>query len=145
MSEQKKAKRGPFKKFFYRGYEVHQLVDLGQTEMKALFHARARRHFKTRKKPWTNKFLQRLIKAKKKAAPGTKPEIIKTHLRNMIIRPEMVASLVGVYNGKGYILVEIKPDMVGHYLGEFALTYQPVKHGRPGTGNVLQNRFIPIK
>jgi small subunit ribosomal protein S15e len=28
--------------------------------------------------------------------------------------------------------VEIKPEMVGHYLGEFSVSYKPVKHGRPG-------------
>lgn len=28
--------------------------------------------------------------------------------------------------------VEIKPEMTGHYLGEFSCSYRPVKHGRPG-------------
>lgn len=44
--------------------------------------------------------------------------------------PEMVASQVGVYNGLGYTLVEIKPDMIGHYLGEFSITYKPCRHGK---------------
>mmetsp|Transcript_21847 Transcript_21847/g.38752 ORF Transcript_21847/g.38752 Transcript_21847/m.38752 type:complete len:140 (-) Transcript_21847:257-676(-) len=136
------GKRRPFKRFFYRGYEVHQLVDLSNAELVALMHARARRRFS--RFGVRNKLVTRLINAKKKAASGSKPEIIKTHLRNMIITPPMVSSLVGVYNGKGYILVEVKPDMVGHYLGEFALTYNPVKHGRPGVGSTTASRFIPI-
>merc|ERR1712094_59450 len=42
---------------------------------------------------------------------GEKPECIKTHLRNMIILPEMIGSVVGVYNGKVFNQVEIKADM----------------------------------
>lgn len=32
--------------------------------------------------------------------------------------------------------------MVGHYLGEFSITYRPVTHGRPGIGATM-TRFIP--
>jgi len=56
---------------------------------------------------------------------GEKPEGIKTHLRNMIIVPEMIGSIVGIYNGKMFCGVEIKPEMIGMYLGEFAITYKP--------------------
>ena len=38
-----------------------------------------------------------------------------------------------------------QPEMMGHYLGEFALTYKPVKHGRPGIGATHSSRFIPLK
>eukprot|EP00954_Amorphochlora_amoebiformis_P018412 1326031-Amorphochlora_amoeboformis.AAC.1 len=100
------GKRRPFKRFFYRGYEVHQLVDLSNAELVDLMHARARRRFS--RFGIKSKLVKKLIAAKKKAAPGTKPEIIKTHLRNMIIVPPMVGSMLGVYNGKGYILVEVK-------------------------------------
>ena len=61
--------------------------------------------------------MRSLRKAKKKAAPMEKPDVVKTHLRNMIILPEMIRSMVGVYNGKTFNQVEIKPEMVGHYLG----------------------------
>ena len=37
-----------------------------------------------------------------------RPEGIKTHLRNMIIVPEMIGSVVGVYNGKEFNGIEIK-------------------------------------
>ena len=45
---------------------------------------------------------------KTRVAPGEKPEVVKTHLRNMIIVPEMIGSQVGVYNGKVFNTVEIK-------------------------------------
>jgi ribosomal protein uS19 len=48
----------------------------------------------------------------------------------MIIVPEMIGSVVGVYNGKQYINVEVKPEMIGYYLAEFSITYKPIKHGR---------------
>lgn len=41
--------------------------------------------------------------------------------------------------------VEVKPEMIGFYLGEFSLSYKPVKHGRPGIGATHSSRFIPLK
>uniref|UniRef100_A0A2K5HQ63 40S ribosomal protein S15 n=1 Tax=Colobus angolensis palliatus TaxID=336983 RepID=A0A2K5HQ63_COLAP len=86
---------------------------------------------------------KRLRKAKKPEVE--KPEVVKTHLRDMIILPEMVGSMVGVYNGKTFNQVVIKPEMIGHYLGEFSITYEPVKHCRPGLGGTHSSRFIPLK
>lgn len=80
------------------------------------------------------------------AAPeGERPEGIKTHVRSMIIVPEMIGSVVGVYNGKTFNGIEIKPEMVGHYLGDFSITYKPIRHGRPGIGATNSSRFIPLK
>ena len=89
--------------------------------------------------------LKKLRKAKKEAAVNEKPDVVKTHLRNMVIVPEMTGSIVGVYNGKAFTQVEIKPEMIGHYLGEFSISYKPVKHGRPGIGATHSSRFIPLK
>ena len=44
--------------------------------------------------------IKKLRKAKKEAPPNEKPTVVKTHLRNMIIVPEMIGSVVGIYNGK---------------------------------------------
>ena len=52
-----------------------------------------------------------------------KPKVVKTHLRDMIILPEMVSSLVGVYNSKTFNRVEVIPEKIGHYLGKFLFTY----------------------
>lgn len=45
---------------------------------------------------------------KREAPTGEKPEPVRTHLRNMIIVPEMIGSVIGVYNGKTFNQVEIK-------------------------------------
>lgn len=84
------------------------------------------------------------LRAAKKAAGNEKPAPVKTHLRNMIVVPEMIGSQLGVYNGKQFFLVEVKPEMVGHYLGEFSITYTPTRHGRPGIGATHTAKFIPL-
>ena len=47
------------------------------------------------------KLLTKLRNSKKNLLPGEKPPMIKTHLRNCIVTPEMIGSIVGVYTGKG--------------------------------------------
>ena len=135
------AARKPFRRFFYRGLEVHKLLDLSHAELMKLLHARARRRFV---RGHVNMgLIKRLRKAKKECVEGEKPSVVKTHLRNMIIVPEMVASVVGVYNGQHFVQVEIKPNMIGHYLAEFSITYKPCRHGRPGVGGA-GSKFIPL-
>jgi len=63
----------------------------------------------------------------------------------MVILPEMIGSIVGVYNGRDFVSVEIKDDMVGHFLREFSLCYKPVQHGRPGVGATSSSKFVPLK
>ncbi|XP_042334813.1 40S ribosomal protein S15 [Sceloporus undulatus] len=114
-------------------------------QLMQLYSARQRRRLNRGLRRKQHSLLKRLRKAKKEAPPMEKPEVVKTHLRDMIILPEMVGSMVGVYNGKTFNQVEIKPEMIGHYLGEFSITYKPVKHGRPGIGATHSSRFIPLK
>uniref|UniRef100_A0A1B6CJU9 40S ribosomal protein S15 n=1 Tax=Clastoptera arizonana TaxID=38151 RepID=A0A1B6CJU9_9HEMI len=142
--EETKKKR-TFRKFTFRGVDLDQLLDMPAEQLMELLHARARRRFSRGLKRKPMALVKKLRKAKKEAPPNEKPEVVKTHLRNMIIVPEMVGSIVGVYNGKTFNLVEVKPEMIGHYLGEFSITYKPVKHGRPGIGATHSSRFIPLK
>jgi len=44
-----------------------------------------------------------------------------------------------------HVYLIFQPEMIGHYLGEFSVTYKPVKHGRPGIGATHSSRFIPLK
>uniref|UniRef100_A0A8C2PU90 40S ribosomal protein S15 n=1 Tax=Cyprinus carpio TaxID=7962 RepID=A0A8C2PU90_CYPCA len=114
-------------------------------QLMQLYCARQRRRLNRGLRRKQQSLLKRLRKAKKEAPPMEKPEVVKTHLRDMVILPEMVGSMVGVYNGKTFNQVEIKPEMIGHYLGVFSITYKPVKHGRPGIGATHSSRFIPLK
>ncbi|KAJ0936264.1 putative ribosomal protein S19/S15 [Helianthus annuus] len=67
-------------------------------ELVKLFTARARRRFQRGLKRKPMALIKKLRKAKREAPAGEKPELVKTHLRNMIIVPEMIGSVVGVYN-----------------------------------------------
>ncbi|KAF5841112.1 S15 ribosomal protein [Dunaliella salina] len=138
-------KKRTFRRFTYRGVDLDQLLDLSSDQLVELFHARARRRFQRGLKRKPLALIKKLRKAKKEAPKGEKPEPVRTHLRNMIIVPEMIGSIIGVYNGKTFNQVEIKPEMVAHYLAEFSITYKPVKHGRPGIGAAASSRFIPLK
>ena len=110
-----------------------------------IVHARARRRFQRGLKRKPMGLIKKLRKAKMEAVSGEKPDVVKTHLRDMIIVPEMIGSVVGVYNGKSFTQVEIKPEMIGHYLAEFSISYKPVKHGRPGIGATASSKFVPLK
>jgi small subunit ribosomal protein S15e len=138
-------KKRTFKKYSYRGVDLEQLLDLTSEQLMDLVHARARRRFQRGLKRKPMGLIKKLRKARKEAPPEEKPAVVKTHLRDMIIVPEMIGSIVGVYNGKTFNQVEIKPEMIGHYLAEFSISYKPVKHGRPGIGATHSSRFIPLK
>ena len=70
---------------------------------------------------------------------------IKTHCRDMIIIPEMVGLNLMVHSGKEFASVEIKPEMIGHYLGEFVITNKKVVHGTPGIGASRSSMYVPLK
>jgi small subunit ribosomal protein S15e len=76
---------------------------------------------------------------------GEKPKAIKTHLRDCIVLPSMVQSVINIHSGKAFNSIEVKPEMIGYYLGEFAMTYKRVTHGKPGVGATHSSKFVPIK
>ncbi|XP_049977085.1 40S ribosomal protein S15-like [Alexandromys fortis] len=137
MAEVEQKKKRTFRKFTYRGVDLDQLLDMSYEQLMQLYSARQRRRLNRGLQQKQHSLLKRLRKAKKEAPPMEKPEVVKTHLRDMIILPEMVGSMVGVYNGKTFNQVEIKPEMIGHYLGEFSITYKPVKHALPSPIAIL--------
>lgn len=140
---EKLKKERTFYKFTFRGLELDELVAKKPDELTKLLTSRARRRFfrGLGRKPMA--LMKKLRKAKKVAKVGEKPPAVRTHLRDMIIVPEMVGSVVAIYNGKQFQSVEVKGEMIGRYLAEYALTYRPVMHGRPGVGSTAA-RFIPI-
>ena len=110
-----------------------------------LLPARARRRLQRGLKRKPTSLINKIKRAKSSAGPNEKPEAVLTHLRDMIVLPEMVGAVVGIYNGKTFNQVEIKPEMIGHYLGEFSLTYKPVKHGKPGIGATNSSKAVALK
>ena len=143
MSELPQKKK-PFRKQMYRGVELDKLLDMKLDEVVNMMNSRQQRRF--RKGTVGGKY-DRLIKklriAKRDSVPGEKPIFVKTHLRNAIIVPEMCGSVVEVYGGKYWNPVEVKADMIGHYLAEYSLTYKPIRHGKVGQGATRSSKFTP--
>lgn len=101
---------------------VNRLLDLSSEQLRDVVHARARRRFNRGLKRKPMGLIKKLRKAKQEAKPNEKPDLVKTHLRDMIVVPEMIGSVIGIYSGKEFNQVEIKPEMVGHYLAEFSIS-----------------------
>jgi small subunit ribosomal protein S15e len=76
-----------------------------------VFHCRARRRFQRGLKRKPMILIKKLRKAKKETLPNEKPAVVKTHLRDMIVVPEMIGSVIGIYNGKTFNQVEIKVNL----------------------------------
>lgn len=70
---------------------------------------------------------------------------IKTHARDMVILPHMVDLTIHVHDGKEFVSVHVKPEMIGHYLGEYVATNKKVVHGTPGIGASRSSLYVPLK
>jgi small subunit ribosomal protein S19 len=132
------------REFRYRGYTLEELQAMSMDEFIHLLPSRQRRSLLRGLTQEQRIFLENVRKVKEALAQRQKT-IVKTHVRDMIILPEMVGVTVLVHNGKDFTAVEIKPEMIGHYLGEFAITNKPVKHGTPGIGASRSSMYVPLK
>jgi len=65
---------------------------------------------------------EKLLKKIQKMQESGKKQVIKTWARSSTISPDFVGNTVAVHNGNKFIPVFITENMVGHKLGEFALT-----------------------
>ena len=134
MAEQTQNKRRVLKVYTYRGMEIEPLLKLNNEQLMEQFPCRQRRRFTRGLKHKYSRLMMKIRNSKKNVPVGEKPPAVKTHLRNAIIVPEMVGSIVGVYSGKVFTNVEIRFEMIGRYLGEFSMTYKLTRHGKLGVG-----------
>ncbi len=70
-----------------------------------------------------------LLKWVRRAKEGVHKGVIKTWSRRSTILPDMVGITFAVHNGKKFVPVFVSENMVGHKLGEFALTRAFTGHG----------------
>jgi small subunit ribosomal protein S19 len=132
------------KEFIYRGYSLDSLLSMSMDEFINLLPSRQRRSLLRGLTPEQRILLEKTREAKERQKKGEEISV-KTHVRDMIILPEMVGMKIQVHNGKEFLPVEIKPEMIGHYLGEFAITNKPVRHGTPGIGSSRSSMYVPLK
>ncbi|MEE9377944.1 MAG: 30S ribosomal protein S19 [Candidatus Lokiarchaeia archaeon] len=131
-------------RFKYRGFTLDELKKMNMDQFIKLLPARARRSLKRGLPPRQKKLLERLRRAYRAKKRG-KDLLTRTHVRDMIIFPEMVGLKIGVYNGLKFEIVDVKPEMIGHFLGEFSLTRKRVQHGSPGIGATRSSKYVPLK
>ena len=132
------------KEFSYRGHNLNSLTSMSMDEFINLLPSRQRRSLQRGLTPEQRILLEKLREAKE-AQKGGKDVSLKTHVRDLIILPEMVGAKIAVHNGKEFVAMEIRPEMIGHYLGEFAITNKPVRHGTPGIGASRSSMYVPLK
>jgi len=132
----------PKKKFTFRGYSIEELQKLPLDDFVKLLPARQRRSLTRGLTSREKKLIERIRRARE---AGKTENPIRTHCREMVILPEMVDLKFAVHNGKEFIVVEMKPEMVGHRLGEFSHTRKKVTHGTPGIGATRSSLYVPLK
>jgi small subunit ribosomal protein S19 len=124
-------------KFTYKGKGAEELGKMSLEEYSMLLTSRARRALKRGFTDNQRKLLEDIRKS-----PG---KFHRTHCRDMVVIPEMIGLKLGVYNGKEFVTVEVRDYMLGHRLGEFAVTRKGVKHSAPGFGATKSSKFVPLK
>ncbi len=132
------------KEFSYRGHSLISLSGMSMDEFINLLPSRQRRSLQRGLTAEQRILLEKLRIAKEAKKEG-KDINIKTHVRDLIILPEMVGVKIQIHNGKEFVAVDIRPEMIGHYLGEFAITNKPVRHGTPGIGASRSSMYVPLK
>ena len=122
--------------FKFYGKSVEEVKKLDIKEFMKLIPARQRRSLKRGLSEEKRKFLEKLKKS-------SKP--VKTHLRDMIIVPEMIGKRILVHGGKGFVDVNVTEEMLGRYLGEFVMTRQKVAHSAPGIGATKSSAAVSVR
>jgi small subunit ribosomal protein S19 len=124
------------KEFTYRGYTMEELLKMPLADIIELLPARARRSYIRGLNPEQEAFVTRI---------RSSDEPVRTHRREIYVLPDFVGKTVMIHNGKEFQPVEIKPEMIGHSLGEFALTRKGVRHSGLGVGATRSSKFMPLK
>jgi len=124
------------KEFTYRGMTVADLQKLGLMEFAQMLPSRARRSLKRGMPEVQKRLLEKVEQNKKK---------LRTHAREMVILPQMVGKQILVYNGKEFVPVDVQPEMLGHKLGEFAITKKRVAHSAPGIGATRSSASLSVR
>jgi small subunit ribosomal protein S19 len=124
------------KVFSYKGKTVEELQKMTIEEFAKIITSRERRNLSRGFDDEEKKFLE-------KVRNSSKP--VKTHMREFVIIPDMLFKRILVHNGHEWVTVDIKPEMLGHRLGEFSMTRRRVQHSAPGVGATKSSKFLPLK
>tara|TARA_Y100000310_G_scaffold291063_1_gene318718 strand:- start:6647 stop:7027 length:381 start_codon:yes stop_codon:yes gene_type:complete len=124
------------KEFSFRGKSLEEIQKLSLNEFAELLPARSRRSIKRGFNPMQKALLKKIDAGKNN---------VETHSRDMIILPQMVGKVIKVYTGKEFLGIPITEEMLGHFLGEYALTRRGVKHSAPGVGATRSSAALSVR
>lgn len=124
------------KEFIYRGFKLDELKTMSPKEFSEIAPARARRSIKRGMTEAQKSLMTKIDK---------KVKDIKTHCRDMVILPVMVGLTIKIHTGKVFHQVLILPEMIGHFLGEYALTRKRMAHSSPGVGATKSSSSVSVK
>ena len=132
------------KEFTYRGYTMEELSQMelwpsegSDNSIIELLPSRARRSIGRGMSVENEHFLDRVRRNSSKT--------VRTHRRDMPILPEFVGRRIAIHNGQHFVELDVKPEMIGHYLGEFALSRKNVAHSGPGVGATRSSKHVALK
>ena len=134
----KKVEARRKREFTLRGHTLPELQAMSLPDLAKIVSARARRSIRRGFSVETTLFLERM----RATDPG---KVVRTHCRDALVLPEHVGRHVAVHNGKEFKEIEVRPEMIGHYFGEFSLTRRFEKHSGPGVGATRSSKFMPLK
>jgi len=134
----KKVEARRKREFTYRGLSLEDLQKMSLEELAKVLTARARRSLRRGFNSETTQFLERM-----RSTP--KEKVVRTHCRDALVLPEHIGRRVAVHTGKEFKEIEVRPEMIGHFYGEFALTRRFEKHSGPGVGATRSSKFMPLK
>lgn len=122
----------------YRGKSIEELKKMDTREFAKLVKANPRRAI-MRNFDVIEKFVMKCDKLAAKNKP------IRTHSRDLIIVPALIDRMIHIHNGKDFLRVKITHEMLGHRLGEFAMTRKFTKHGAAGVGATKSSAALSVK
>ncbi|MDE1855628.1 MAG: 30S ribosomal protein S19 [Candidatus Micrarchaeota archaeon] len=124
--------------YTWRGMTIEELQKLDVAQFSKLLKSRQRRTIKRMGMDY-KRLIARVEAARKKG------KVVKTHIREAIILPSWVGMNFAIHNGKEFKQTEIRPEMLGHRLGEFAFSTKRVLHSAPGIRATRGSKFLAVK
>lgn len=126
------------KEKYYRGKTIEELKSLDTREFAKMVKSRSRRAIMR-----NYDVIENFVRRCNEKSARNKP--LRTHSREMVIIPAMIGKTIGVHNGKEFVRVDVTEEMLGHRLGEFALTRKITKHGAAGVGATKSSASRSVK
>lgn len=127
------------KEFTWRGKTVSELKELSMEELMPLMTSKVRRSYTRGLTKGEGKLLARV----ESVEPGSK--VLRTHYRHMAVLPKFVGHDIAVYDGREFKNITITGEMIGHRLGEFAISTKMCEHTGVGVGATRGSKHVPLK